>query len=138
MNISLDLIKGYSDKRGRIAEIFTLSDLVRHNSKFGHLFLVTFDEEKALRGNHYHAKKHEYYIVIEGKIKVVLLDVKTKERKVLILKPQKDKYQKLRIGPNIAHACYNLTPKAIMIGYFSHPYHKNKDTISYKIIKRKT
>jgi len=138
MNISIEKITKHKDERGYLAEFLKASDLKMMNSKFGHLFIVTFDTPRALRGNHYHKKQHEYYGVALGKIRVLLKDLKTNEKKTVILNSDGKKFTMLRIGPNIAHVCYNLTPKAIMISYFSLPYSVQKaDTTKYLLIKSK-
>lgn len=137
MDIDLKKLPFFSDPRGNLVELLTFEDIKRYKGLFGHLFFVTFKNNKSIRGNHYHKITHEYYIPIYGRIKVILKDLKTKKRKIVILSADKKKIIRLRIGPNIAHVCYGLTPNAFMIGYFSNHYDNGKDTVEHIIIKKK-
>lgn len=134
MDIDNKFIAIKTDSRGDIGELLTVKDIKKYNNQFGHVFFVTFKTPKAIRGNHYHSKNHEYYIVLVGKVKVILIDIKSKKKKKLTLSSQKGKMSRLRIGPNIAHACYSLNSKSVMLCYLSHPYDNGIDTIKYNVI----
>lgn len=136
MDIDLKKLSIFSDPRGNLSELLTATDIKKHKGSFGHLFFVTFKTRKSIRGNHYHNVAHEYYIPILGTIKVLLIDIKTKKKKTITISSDKKSITRLRIGPHIAHACHSLTPKAIMVGYFSHAYDR-ADTVEYVIIKKK-
>lgn len=136
MDIEIKSIPVHADQRGVIAELLTAGDIKIHNGLFGHLFFVTFNNNKAIRGNHYHKETHEYYLLISGRIKVILFDIKSKEKRTIILSSQKNKTSWLRIGPNIAHTCYCISPQASMVGYFSNTYDKT-DTIKYILVRKK-
>lgn len=138
MNIELVTLKKNKVKNGDLVEFISAKDLDLHDNLFGHLFLVTFKGNKTIRGNHYHEKQHEYYIVLSGKLKVMLFDIKSKEEKTLILSSDEGNYQRLRIGPNIAHASCSMTSKSTMLSYYAVPYNSKKlDTIKYVLIKDK-
>lgn len=136
MDIELKDTLVRADSKGMLAELIDADEAQKHNDKFGHLFLVSFTGKKTARGNHYHKKKHEYYMVISGTVKVILVDIKTLEKKKIILSAEKEKLQCLRIGPNVAHACYG-SPRARMVVYFSDPYKEDKDTYEYIVINNK-
>lgn len=138
MDIEIKKIAKFSEPRGVIAELLTAQDIKKHKSLFGHLFLATFDSPEGIRGNHYHKRTHEYYIVISGKIRVVLMDIKTKEKKTVTLSSHGKKISLLRIGPNVAHACYTIAPQSIMIGYFSRAYGGGADTFKNVLIGKKS
>lgn len=136
MDISIQTLKINNDKRGTLVEFLTAKEINKYKAKFGHSFFATFENERAIRGNHYHVKQNEYYCILHGKIVVFLKDIKTGETKKVVLSAENKKFKKLRIGPNIVHACYNLSPKAILLGYFSLPYDVvNNDTIPYILVK---
>jgi len=129
MNYLLKKLKIYNDKRGKLIELITKSDLVK-DFNFGNLFIVTFDNKNIVRGNHYHEKQDEYYIVLEGKIEVRLIDIKTGEKKTIKLSSDNPQY--LRIGPLIAHFSSSLSEKATLLGYNSKSYDlKSPDTKPY-------
>ncbi len=55
--------------------------------------------------------------LVDGKVSVILQDVKTGEKKRLILDAKTDKYIRLEIGPNVAHAFKSLSAKASVLNY---------------------
>lgn len=135
MDISILKLKKHTDPKGFLVEFLTEKD-IKKNKVFGHLFFVNFKDKKAIRGNHYHEKQHEYYTAIIGKIKVILVDVETRERKTIILSGDGRDFRRLRIGPKIAHAAYSLTKNAVLLSYYKYPYDpKNPDTKEFKIIE---
>lgn len=134
MDIEIKDLNTHEDSRGLLVELIDIEVAEKHQNTFGHLFLVSFNGKKEIRGNHYHKKKHEYYIVTAGTVRAFFVDVKTLEKKNILLSVTKGKYQRLRIGPNIAHACYGTT-KAKMIAYYSDPYRADVDTYEYLVIK---
>ena len=136
MDIDIDILKIHEDEKGIINELLTHKDVKRHKSLFGHLFFVTFNKN-AIRGNHYHNKKHEYYVVVAGKLKVILQDIKSKKKKQITLSAKAKKITRLRIGPNIAHACFSLAPNTLMVGYYSQAYDGQRDTFEYVLIRKK-
>ena len=135
MNIEIKNISAKVDQKGSIAELLTSADIKKHNNLFGHLFFVTFKNNQSIRGNHYHQKTHEYYILLSGKIRVMLFDVKSKKKKSITLLSNSNITSWLRIGPNIAHACHSLSPKTVMLGYFSKAYNRGTDTVNHMLIK---
>lgn len=135
MDIDLIKLKSHSVKQGNLTEFITIEDVERHHKKFGHLFYVTFENKKTVRGNHYHKKHHEYYIVLSGSVKVVMLELKTKKKKTVTLDSEKG-FTRLRIGPNIAHAAFSVTSKATLLAYYGDPHDSKKiDTFQYDLIK---
>lgn len=138
MDIDVVSLKSHSVKQGKLVEFIAVEDVLRHNKKFGHLFFVTFDNKKVIRGNHYHKKHHEYYIALAGSVKVLLKDLNTNKKKTITLSAEKGTYKRLRIGPNIAHAAYSTSRKANMLAYYGDPYNPKKlDTYHYQLIADK-
>lgn len=137
MNCELTKLKTKTVKKGSLVEFLDIGEIIQHKKRFGHLFFVSFEDNQTIRGNHYHKLQHEYYIVLEGKVKVVLVDIDSKKRKEVTLSAVNNQFKRLRIGPRIAHATYSLTPKATMLGYYSRPFNPDKvDTVPYVIIKQ--
>lgn len=138
MDIDVKKLTAHTVKQGKLVEFIAVQDVERHNKKFGHLFFVTFDNRKVIRGNHYHKKHHEYYIALSGKIKVVLKDLESGKKKSVTLSAEKGNYKRLRIGPHIAHAACSVSPRATLLAYYGDPYNPKKlDTYPYQLMKQK-
>ncbi|RJR24516.1 hypothetical protein C4578_02755 [Candidatus Microgenomates bacterium] len=136
MNYKLISKDKFIDQRGSLAEFLTRSEL-EEGFPFGHIYFVTFEKKGVIRGNHYHAKKDEYFGLAMGKVEITIEDIKTKERKSFILDSEEDKFTRLQIGPNTAHAVESLSDKAVLIDYFPEPYNKeDPDSISYEVVKK--
>ncbi|MEN9327877.1 MAG: hypothetical protein RI947_685 [Candidatus Parcubacteria bacterium] len=123
-----------TDKRGSLIVFLKESELDDAKKKFGQIYFVTFSEKGIVRGNHYHKKWHEWFGVVDGKVEVVLEDVRTKERKKLILDAKKDKYVRLETGPYIAHAIRSLTKYASLLSYADGEW-DGQDTHQYTLIE---
>ena len=124
------------DERGFLVDFLKLEELKGKDKIFGQIYFITFEKSGVIRGNHYHTTKKEWFVVGQGKIMVVLEDIKTKERKSLILDGNDDKYVRLFVGKNVAHALVNLTEFAYVVNYCNKPYHEeNPDSLYYELVK---
>ena len=133
MDIDIKKLKTFEDDRGTIFELLRREHLDR--TTFGHLFYVTFKNNKSIRGNHYHKKSHEFYFVLRGSVSLVLEDVRLGKKNKFELS-EKDK-SVLRIGPYIAHASHSLSADAILLAYNTLPYKDEKpDTYRHIILKK--
>ncbi|MEK7569275.1 MAG: cupin domain-containing protein [Patescibacteria group bacterium] len=63
----------HEDSRGKLVEIFKVPDV-------GQVFYAT-STPGAIRGNHYHTRKKEYFCVIEGRGKIRMRDRHSGEKK---------------------------------------------------------
>lgn len=125
--------RSYSDHRGKLIVFLKASELQSKKKKFGQIYFVTFKKRGVVRGNHYHKKWHEWFGVIEGKVKVIVEDVGTKKRKQISLSAERDKYIRIETGPYIAHAIKSLTKSATLLSYAESEWDK-KDTYYYKLM----
>lgn len=138
MEYKIVKVKKWQDERGYLAEFLTRKEIDNPQKKFGHMYFVTFVKPGIVRGNHYHARKKEYFGLAMGKAKFILEDIKTKERKMFILSADSRQFIRLQIGPNIAHAVQSLTNNVVLIDYFSFPYNpKHPDSFKYILIESK-
>jgi len=137
LDFKLTKFKSYSDNRGKLIVFLKESELKNAKKKFGQIYFVTFSQKGAIRGNHYHKKWHEWFGVIEGRVKVVLEDVRTKKRTSVVLDSKLDKYTRLETRPYIAHAIISLTKKASLLSYADTQW-VNGDTHRYDLLKGKT
>lgn len=117
MNIKISKFEKHNDNRGQLVVFLKNKDLDNNQQTFGQIYFVTFEKENIIRGNHYHKNWREWFGVVTGKLKVVLKDMKTGEVVTMILDGDSTDYVRLEVGPNIAHAFTNLTPKASLLNY---------------------
>ncbi|RJQ37073.1 hypothetical protein C4559_04030 [Candidatus Microgenomates bacterium] len=123
------------DKRGFLVDFLKLDEVGEGEKTLGQIYFVTFDKKGSVRGNHYHKTKKEWFVAVEGKLKVILEDISTKEKVEFILKGSSDIYERVYIEENIAHSFISLTKKAKMINYCNRPFHESDpDTFIYKLI----
>jgi len=136
MNYELKYSTKRRDPRGFLVDFLKADELKGDDKKFGQIYFITFEKPGAIRGNHYHKTKKEWFVVGQGKLMIILEDIKTKERESIILDGDDDKYVRLSVGENIAHALINLTPFAYAVNYCNKPYHDdNPDSIFYELVK---
>ena len=102
MKPELKKLKKQTDERGWLVEILR-ADEVKEEMK---QIYFSASKPKAIRGNHYHKHKVEWFSVVKGKAKLVLEDNESKERKELILLD--DTPAIVKIPPNISHAIQNI------------------------------
>jgi dTDP-4-dehydrorhamnose 3,5-epimerase len=132
LNFKLTKFKSFSDKRGKLIVFLKESELHSAKKKFGQIYFVTFNKRGAVRGNHYHKKWYEWFGIVEGKVKVIIEDVRTKKRKQITLSAEKDKYIRIETGPYIAHAIVSLTKRASLLSYADTEW-TTDDTHYYKL-----
>ena len=123
------------DSRGFLVEFLKNIELPEDQQKFGQIYFVTFEKPMQARGNHYHTRFSEWFGVAHGKLEVVLEDVRTKERKELVLFSDDKTFTRIRISPYIAHAFRNLSPNAVLLDYCNQQYNpKDNDRNPYVLI----
>lgn len=133
MDYKLEKYQKYNDSRGDLIVFLKESELKNAFKKFGQIYLVTFKKKGAVRGNHYHKRWHEWFGIIAGKVRLVLEDVRTGEKKEMILSADADKYTRLEVGPYIAHSFKSLTKYAALVNYADSEWDK-KDSYYHKIL----
>lgn len=126
---TLDIKK---DERGWLAEVIRKEELVRDKG-FGQ-FMVTTAFPGCMKGNHYHTRKFEWYCVLKGEAKLVLVDNKSREREELIL--SEHQLKTVRIPPHVSHAIENIgTEMMYLLIYTDEPYdEEDADTFYEKIL----
>lgn len=136
LNYTIDHSIRRRDNRGFLVDFLKADELKGGDKKFGQIYFITFEKTGAIRGNHYHSTKKEWFVVGQGKILVILEDIKTKVRETLILDGDDDRYVRLSIGENIAHTMVNLTTFAYVVNYCNKPYHEDDpDSNRYELVK---
>ena len=111
----------HTDQRGWLAEIFRPND-VDNNIKGQ--FLITTAHPGIVKGNHYHARKHEWYCVMKGQMTLALVDTKTRKREEVVLTDKK--LQIVKINPNVSHGFKNTgNEMAYLLIYIDETFDKN-------------
>ena len=102
MKAELKNIEKHTDERGWLVEILRDDEIKEEIRQ------VYFSASKpgAIRGNHYHKRKVEWFSVVKGKAKLVLEDNESNKREELILSD--DTPAIVKIMPNITHAIQNI------------------------------
>ena len=94
----------------------------------------TVSEPGAVRGNHYHKRKTEWFTVLEGEAILKLKDLATGEEKELLLSGEKPGIVEIPAG--IAHALKNSgKDKLYHVAYISEPFkEQDQDTYPLKLL----
>ena len=124
--------KKLTDTRGWFLKIMDGKEK-KLSPSFGEIY-VTRAVPGEFRANHYHKLTSEWFTIIEGRAKVILEDIHTKERKELELTDETP--QTLYCAPEIAHVFYNpdnSLSNFTLIAYADTAYDPN-DTIPYKLV----
>lgn len=102
MNVQIKKLEKHLNERGWLVEVLR-DDEIKEEMK-----QVYFSTSKpgAVRGNHYHKRKVEWFCVVKGEAKLVLQDNESGHRQELTLFG--DEPSTARIPPNIAHAIQNI------------------------------
>lgn len=124
-------LERHSDKRGWLVEMLKQNEL---KEEIKQIYVASI-KPGAVRGNHYHLKRTEWFFIINGEAKLYLLDLKTKRN--ILLKLSSKKPRVVTIFPKIAHALKNSGKKIIYLvsaqGDIYNP--KKPDTYPYQICK---
>lgn len=123
--------KKYSRDNGWLAELVSSE---HEDVPFSgvHSYVVVVKPKK-YRAMHYHKIKEEWLAIVAGKLKVVLEDVETKEKKEIILDEDSVEYTLLYIPPMVAHVVKNISRKNASVVVFSKEGEIPGDTIDYKM-----
>ena len=120
------------DERGWLTEVIRKEELVR-SKEFGQ-FMVTTAYPGYVKGNHYHTRKYEWYCVLKGEAKLMLVDNNSGEREELLL--NEHQLKTVRIPPHVSHAIENTgTEMMYLLVYTDEPYiEEDADTFYEKIL----
>lgn len=136
MDYSIIECSTFRDARGVLVEFLRADELQAKHQSFGQIYCVTFDRPNQVRGNHFHTRGTEWFGVVEGRLQVVLEDTRSKEREEFILESDAEKFVQLRVGPHVAHAFRNLSPRAVLVDYSSTQYDReDPDRTTYILIE---
>lgn len=129
MNINRITLSKKEDIRGWLIE--NESPLVRDSMKH---FLVSVSKPGVIRGQHFHKRKTEWFLIIKGKASIHFKHIKTLESK--IIEVNGDNPEIVEASPMIAHAIKNIGKDDLyLMALVNEPLdQKNPDTFAYKVI----
>lgn len=123
MDIRVSKVEVYGNEKRILMNCLKLSEL--NKKKFGQIYYAKIGPN-IIVANHFHNKKSEWLIVTEGKIKLYLVDVKSGQRKEIIMDSSNP--TKIRIGPGVAHALQNISDStAAVIEYSTEEFDSGKE-----------
>lgn len=98
--------------------------------KNNYSYAVTFFFKGSTAGNHYHQKKREIFYPLLGDFRVMLEDIRTKQKEELAIKTMN--HSALYIPTGIAHAVISKSDSAILLVTASRPSAQN-DELEYPL-----
>jgi dTDP-4-dehydrorhamnose 3,5-epimerase len=126
-------IKPFEDKRGSLKKIIMKSQL-EENEQIEEVY-VLYSEGDSVRGNHYHKKTLEYFVVVSGRAKVALKNLDTGIVDELYISAED--HVVLKVPPQVVHAFKNEEDyPLIMLAVSSKEYNKlDTDTFPMEILQ---
>ncbi|RFB18931.1 hypothetical protein DZB84_01365 [Bacillus sp. HNG] len=126
-------INPFEDKRGSLKKIIMKSQL-KENEKIEEIYLL-YSEKDSVRGNHYHKKTLEYFVVVSGKAKVALKNLETGMLDEIYIAAEDNLV--LKVPPQVVHAFKNEeNVPLIMLAISSKEYNKlDTDTFPIDILQ---
>lgn len=120
MNFKIYSLKKLEDDRGWFSEIFKLNkfkDIKQIN--------ISLSKKGAIRGQHYHKRKIEWFCVISGKANMNLKNLNTDEEKNLLLSDEN--LQIIEILPFTYHKIESLTDGMMLLIGVNEIYNKEDE-----------
>jgi dTDP-4-dehydrorhamnose 3,5-epimerase len=135
MDFNIVKLEKKKSQNGVLVEFLKRTDLSGSNKEFKQIYVATILPGK-IRGNHYHKKKSEWFTIFNGKVKVVIEDIKTKEKKEIILDSSEEYIYRIFLKAGVAHAFKNISDSTVvLVAYMNKIYDlNNPDTYEYKVL----
>ncbi|CAA6819675.1 MAG: dTDP-4-dehydrorhamnose 3,5-epimerase [uncultured Sulfurovum sp.] len=129
-NITIIERKKLGDARGWFMKVIDghEKNLPKHT---GEIYLTHASGKGQIRGNHYHDKATEWFILLQGQCELRLMDMNTKE--MLNLQLDADEPKTIVIPPNIAHAFNNTQEEPFLLLAYTDELYNPVDTIAVQL-----
>lgn len=129
MKINITNLHKKTDERGWLIE----NENNEIKNKMKHFF-VSFSNPGIVRGQHYHTKKVEWFLVVKGEASITFKDVKSKEVKVINVSAEKP--QMVEIPVMMAHAIKNTGDQEMCLMAIVNEVlnQENPDTFPCKVV----
>ena len=122
-----------TDERGWLIELLKGSELPAEikSKGLGQVYL-TVAKPGAIKGNHYHLRKTEWFCVIKGTAKLVLHDNKSKKTEEMLLTAENP--CRIKIPPNTFHAIKNIGDEEMyVVCYIDEEFNQNNPDTYYDV-----
>jgi dTDP-4-dehydrorhamnose 3,5-epimerase-like enzyme len=120
MDLNIKKLEVLNDSRGWLTEILRPEDV--GEAKFGQI-LITVAKPGQTKGGHFHKRKREWYLVIQGTARLNLNDAVTNEKKEIILDSAEPTL--VEMPKNVMHSITNIGKHDMMLlVYISEPFNK--------------
>jgi hypothetical protein len=93
-------------------------------------YIVRFSDKSSMAGHHYHVKRNEFYSAMQGGFKVILENVKNKEREELSLQAADNTF--LYVPPHHAHLVIPQSDECVLLVVTDYP-ELASDQFDYKV-----
>ena len=135
MDVDIVKLGKKRSQNGFLVEFLKGTDFNKPNKEFAQIYVATILPGK-IRGNHYHKKKLEWFMILNGKVKVVIEDTETKEKKEFILDSSEEYLYRIFLDTRVAHAFKNISNfTVVLVAYTNKIYDPNNpDTYEYKVL----
>lgn len=129
MKIKTIKLEKKEDARGSLIQ--NESPEIRNRMKH---FFVSASKNGVIRGQHYHTKKVEWFLVIKGRARIYFEDISTHEKDSVELVETNP--QVVEVPVLVAHSIENIgTEEMILLAIVNEPLDKKSpDTFPYKVI----
>jgi UDP-2-acetamido-2,6-beta-L-arabino-hexul-4-ose reductase len=119
----------FSDKRGNLVE--NTEENIMLSSRH---FFISKSIPGVIRGNHYHKRKTEYFIIVQGKCLIVVEDINSRSKESLEISDSDN--LAVLMEPKKAHAIKNIGKnQLILLALVNEKLdHENPDTYPYRVI----
>lgn len=109
MKTILKTLDKHIDERGLLTEIIR-DDEIKENIK---QIYFSISKPNAIRGNHYHERKVEWFAVVKGEGKLILKDNQSEETNEIILNSNEPNI--VKINPYVSHALKNISDEEMYL-----------------------
>lgn len=99
----------HSDKRGWLVEMLKQNEI---KEEIKQVYVATI-KPGCVRGNHYHKKRKEWSLILNGKVRVFLENISKRKKTSFIISSKSPKL--LTIFPNVAHAIKNVGKEIVFL-----------------------
>ena len=119
-----------TDNRGRVFEVLRREHVPE--GRFGQVYVFT-GSPGSVKGNHYHARKTEWFCVISGQGELILCDRESLHRECIMLTG--DRPVVVTIPAGVAHAIRTVSDtEMIVLAYITEPYApQDPDTFPFSL-----
>jgi len=131
INYNIKRIKGHADERGYFLEILRISDSGFPIKQVS----IASIKPGEIRGNHYHNKRQEWFLMIGGEAELYIANPFSREKKKIGISEEKPVL--INIMPYTAHAFKNISKKIIYIIEIDDTEYirRNPDIVSFIVCK---